>query len=313
MAENENSTYGLYGRTKSNWDDDLKTNGMTLTGLGKETINSEPSAYNPGEGMHRLIKGIQLQDSKSKAGFTPFIGGRNLFVVTKMPRFMEIVSPETTALFRHLTQFYTKGLTGFQDLQLGVTTVDSGIEATGMDVATSISGATKDITLEYMPDVRGLFIVKYIETWMSGIIDPLSNVGTYLGAFDLDSKLRWDEANHTMEGIQIITDVSRRVIEAQALIVGMKPKNAPRSYLDSTQGQNEYVIPQIQYSATVYPNLADIYDVLAEIDILGYIKTARYNTISMAHVLDARKDALAKEASRNLNSFDTTGGYKKTS
>lgn len=304
MAGEQDGKYGRY-RESFGWEDDLKSNGLTLPG------ETDGANYKAGSYIHRLMKGITLADSASIKGFTPFITGRNLFIVTKMPKFMEVVTPSTTALFRHLTQFYTKSITGFQDLQLGTTTIDNGIEAAGIDVATSISGATKDITIEYGPEVRGLFIHKYIRAWMSGIIDPLSNVGTYLGAFDLEEgkDLDWDIANHTMEGIQIVMDPTRRKIEGQALIVGMQPKNAPGNYLDTTQGQHDFITPQIQYSCTVYPNLADIDEILASIDILGYIKTARYNTVSMAHTLDkARQDEITGEVAKIKNSFNVTTG-----
>lgn len=296
-------TYGKY-RDDFSWKGDMsdpKTIGLTMPG-------EDDANYKPGQYIHRLMKGITIADSKSISGFTPFITGRNIFIITKMPRFMEIVAPSETALFRHLTQFYTKSITGFQDMNLGMTTVDNGIEAAGIDIATTVSGDTKDVTIEYGPDTRGLFLNKYVRNWMCGIIDPYTDTGTYLGAFDIDESLEYDIANHTMEGINIIMDPTKRKIEAQTLMVAMHPKNAPGSMFDATQGQHDFIIPSIQYSCKVYPNLADIDEILKEIDILGYIRTARYNTISMKHVLDEKKDSLKAEVSRVAGSFDANTG-----
>lgn len=303
--------YGKY-RDDYSWKGDISdTKQIGLTMPGAPSASGDATQYAPGTYIHRLMKGATMADSKSIMGYTPFITGRSVFIVTKMPRFMEIVAPSETALFRHLTQFYTKSITGFQDLNLGTTTIDNGVEGAGIDIATSMTGDTRDVTIEYGPDTRGLFINKYVRMWMCGIIDPLTDTGTYLDAFDDEkygSALEWDIANHTMEGIQLILDPTKRKIEAQALITCMHPKNAPGAIFESTNGQHDFVIPSIQYSAKVYPNLVDIDEVLKEIDILGYIRTARYNTISMSHVLDDKKESLKGEISRIANSFNSTTG-----
>ena len=300
-TKTQENKYGRYP-TDFGWKAPLKATSLLLPG------ENDADNYKPGQYIHRMMKGVTIADSKSIAGFTPFITGRNIFLVTKMPKFLETVMAEETALFKHLTQFYTKGITGFQDLNLNMTTIENGSEAAGWDIATSISGDTRSVTIEYGPEMKGAFISTYVRYWMNGIIDSLSDTGTYLGAFDQDESLEWDVANHTMEGIQIILDPTRRKIESHVLIVGMHPTNASGQIFETTAGQHDLITPSIQYSAKCYPNLADISEVLAEIDVCGYIRTARFNTISMKHVLDDRKESVIKEVSRITESFDTDTG-----
>lgn len=304
--------YGIYPKefTESS---EFDMHGLTLPGTANDASDNG-SVYKPGSYIHRLMKGVTIADSKSFTGFTPFITGRNILIVTKMPRFLEIVLPKQTELLRHLIQFYTKSVTGFQDLSLVTTDIDNGIEAAAIPIPTSVSGATKEINMEFGPEIKGLFISKMLKAWICGMVDTLTHTGTYLGAFDKEDgkNLRWENSNHTMEAIHIVTDPTKRIVESHALIVGMMPKSAPGSMLDSTQGQHDFVHPQVTFTAQVFTDLPAISKALKDIDILGYMRTARYNTVNMSHVIEGSKyfKGIQGEVSRINKSFDANTGLQ---
>ena len=224
----------------------------------------------------KLFKNIVSADHMRFAGFTPFIGGRGFFIVTRMPRYMEIGFVQHSRVFKKLIQFYVKAITGFQDRSLTFTAIENGIEEAGVEVATSISGATKELAFQFGPDPKGLPISKYTKLWMEGIVDPRTHEAHYHGV-----DLPYEQINHTMEGIYFITDPSRKEIQAHAYICNMMPKLGPMSMMDFTQGQHDFYEPNISFSAQVFENNLTIGQFLNEAKVLDLFDTSRSYTFEL--------------------------------
>ena len=225
----------------------------------------------------KLFKNIVRADKASFKNMTPFITGRGYFVVIYMPEFMKLVFANQTELMQRLTQFYVKGISGFQDLALNTITIENGIEAAGIEIPAGTTGFTKELTFQYGPELKGQFITKYMTNWLNGMSDPNTKEAHYHGAEGLE----FGQENHTMAGIYFETDPQKKYIEYTALCLNMMPKNAPGSGLkDFNQGDNQFVEPAITYSVQVFENNVSVYQALMAANILGYFatdKTAEIN------------------------------------
>lgn len=242
------------------------TSSGNVTSLAKYGLdkNADVGTADAGGFVGKLFKNIISADHKRFVGFTPFVTGRGFFLITRMPQFMQDLLPTETQIFKQLTQFYVKGITGFQDTSLVMTAIETGVENAAIEVATSISGSTKELTFEYGPEIQGQFITKYIRLWSYGIIDPNTHDAHYNGAATV-----YEQANHVMEGIYFVTDPSRKIIEGHALVLNMMPKTAPLGGLfDHTWGEHNFFNPSIPYSCQVFENNYTVGQYLLAIDPL---------------------------------------------
>ncbi|MGL6132386.1 MAG: hypothetical protein ACRCZ9_12310 [Fusobacteriaceae bacterium] len=182
---------------------------------------------------------------------TQFISGRHFLIPLDMAKFMELVLPKETDEFKALMVSYCVGVDGFSDLSLSTTEVNSGNEHQSAEISTGITGMTKEITLNFPAELRGQFLRKYVEFWLKGIYDPMTNRATYLGAID-DGRLRYTEGNQTMSALFFTVDPSWTEIESCAYLTNMSPKSAMVSINNSRRGEHsikEVSIPfKVQYS-----------------------------------------------------------------
>lgn len=243
--------------------------GTGVTSLASPGITR--SSQNSTQGFTaKLFKNIVSADHKRFVGFTPFVTGRGFFLITKMPKFLEELCETETKIFKQLTQFYVKGVSGFVDATLVTTPVESGIENAAVEIVTSISGSTKELVFEYGPEIQGQFITKYLRLWCYGLIDPNTHDAHYHGAVDKDGKrIKYAQENHVMEGIYFVTDPQRTIIEGWALVLNMMPKTAPLTGLfDHTWGEHNFFNPSIPYTCQVFENNFTVGQYLLALDPL---------------------------------------------
>ena len=247
--------------------------GTGVTSLASPGITN--SSQNTTNGFTaKLFKNIVSADHKRFVGFTPFVTGRGFFLITKMPLFLEELCPTETKIFKQLTQFYVKGVSGFVDATLVTTPVESGIENAAVEIVTSISGSTKELVFEYGPEIQGQFITKYLRLWCYGLIDPNTHDAHYHGAVygtgtNTGKRIKYAQENHVMEGIYFVTDPQRTIIEGWALVLNMMPKTAPLAGLfDHTWGEHNFFNPSIPYTCQVFENNFTVGQYLLALDPL---------------------------------------------
>lgn len=257
----------------------------------------------------RLLKDVLLADHKNFVGFTPHTSGRFFIFVTKMPSIMEFLFPEETKVFKKLLQYYTKGVTGFTDRTMNTEAFDTGNELSNMDMPVGVTGETKELTLEFGPELRGLPISKFISAWFKCIMDASAQAGTYFGMVypptetgddtianrnvlltagttansTLKSDIQWADAakcvfeyelaNHTLSFIYFITNQARSTIEKVAFVTAGYPKTEPiQALMDATWGQNQFVVPSLQLGCQVHMDNASARNVLAGANVITAIR-----------------------------------------
>ena len=277
-----------------NWGGDTSN---LLTGLDNGTYGK------------RLLKDVLLADHKNFVGFTPHTSGRFFIFVTKMPSVMELLFPSETKVFKKLLQYYTKGVTGFTDRTMNAEPFDTGNELSNMDIPVGTTGETKELTLEFGPELRGLPISKYISAWFRCIMDASAQAGTYFGLVyppsgkgtdtlenrnalltggvaingSLESDIQWADktnrvleyelANHTLSFIYFITNQARSRIEKVAFITAGYPKTEPiQALMDATWGQNQFVMPSLQLGCQVHMDNASARKVLEKANVISAIR-----------------------------------------
>ena len=247
----------------------------------------------------KWFKNILRSDKESFKGMTPFLGGRGFFIPLYMPFFMETQFNLQTDLMKRLNMFYVKGINGFQDQSLTTVTIETGIEAQGIEIPSGTTGAVKELTFQYGPDFKGLFISNYMKMWQNGMSDPHTRVAHYHGAANMD----FGQENHTMGGIYFICDPSMKYIEYTALCLNMMPKNAPAGGKDFTQGDNNVTEPAIVYSCQVFENNLSVHAALTAANILGYFATTNSAQVEFGKIATLNDSTGLEENTVDSNVF----------
>lgn len=219
--------------------------GLTTTS-GQLTIETDNAFKN------KMFRGVFGNQAGRFDNLTPYITGRTIFIPTRMPKFMEdkSVYQTQTAIFKKLLMYYVKAITGFSDRQVGTVEIDTGIENTKTELPSSQTAATRELSFQFGPELTGQFISKYTRLWIDGVIDPLTHDATYHG-----STLTYQQTNHTMEGLYIVLDPTRKKVQFHAYLSNMFPKSAPGSLNDGTVGDHNIFEPQIPFTVTAFENI----------------------------------------------------------
>lgn len=297
-TKNDNNVAVQMLKGKSNTDSTAVTS-LAGPGISNNTNNDSVKGF-----TSKLFKNIVSADHKRFVGFTPFVTGRGFFLITKMPYFLEQLCESETKIFKQLTQFYVKGISGFVDATLVTTPIETGIENAAVEIVTSISGSTKELVFEYGPEIQGQFITKYLRLWCYGLIDPNTHDAHYHGAKEADGKrIKYAQENHIMEGIYFVTDPQRTAIEGWALVLNMIPKIAPLTGLfDHSWGEHNFFNPSIPYTCQVFENNVTVGQYLLAIDPLkSFFKAdSTYDTVFFK---SADKTSYPLDGSHNSTTF----------
>lgn len=126
--------------------------------------------------------GVQI-DQKTLRSLTPFTGGRGVLIPIKSAKFMDKVFSEQTKAIMYYLQVGLTGIDGFSN-----STIDSGEVTLGgnrhLPVPIARSGYTNEITMKLGNVKLGLPVVRYLKTYMDGMIDPISQNCHMYGATD---------------------------------------------------------------------------------------------------------------------------------
>lgn len=202
---------------------------------------------------------LVLFDQQTYNKVQPFITGRGIFVVGKMPKHMEILYPKETAYFKVLTSTCVVGVNGFNGETLETDEVKAATDQNSAMYVTRLSGNTNSITLTYLCEYTSLVIFNYITTWMHLIYNP----GSMAAAYCHLTGLEYHEGNHSMTAVYVITNPSFQTVEIGALFYGAVPTgNNQENYLNATLGQHDIPTVDITYKVHTYttalPNVMEI-------------------------------------------------------
>lgn len=218
-----------------------------------------------------FLTGIDVS-MKNIEGFDPFRKGFARLFILKYPYFMYKLDPNATLRWKHFMEFGFTQINGIQNATLETEQVTGGYTGGSFEVASIMKDQTTEITIQVY-EFSGSPIREFIDTWATGISDPLSGISHYHGYIAPDCPFM--AKNHTMECIYLTTDPTGRSdsIEYACMLSNMMPKQIQKDHLNYQSGDhgvvqfdipftvNKYESPQINKIART---LLDKYKVLTD-------------------------------------------------
>lgn len=185
-------------------------------------------------------------------------GYGRLFIM-RMPRFMDVILPESTKKVRHLLQYANVGIDGIQGYSVDFASVTAGYAGNTVEIPTSAKDDTTSITIKIYDTAHSL-IRSYIDYWITGTIDPYTGLCHYHGATHAASITR-SQANQTMEAVYVSTDPSGEHVQYACLLTNMFPKSSDHSAFVYEPGSHDLIQLSLEFTCNKYQS--------AQIDTLG--------------------------------------------
>jgi hypothetical protein len=188
--------------------------------------------------------------SKNIDQFDPLRTGFARIFITRMPRFMEVYLPEESKRIKHLIELGFTRFDGINDMQLETEDVTGGYTGSKFQVPSITRDETDGVTIACY-EMSGSPIREYMETWMTGISDPLTGLSHYHGQIN-DQTMPFRASNHTMELFFVATDPTGINIEYCCMFANMMPRSVKRSHFNYESGSHPAVSIDLEFTASKY-------------------------------------------------------------
>jgi hypothetical protein len=119
----------------------------------------------------------------------------------------------------------------------------------GFELPSFAEDSTNSFTVTVY-EFSGSPVREFIDTWMTGISDPLTGLSHYHGM--ISDECRYRASNHTMECILVNTDPTGMNIEHCAMFCNMMPKSVKLSHFNYESGSHPAVLNDLEFTATKY-------------------------------------------------------------
>lgn len=186
-----------------------------------------------------------------------------------------LYSPDSLFIqFKHALEYMCRSITGFGDktIDKAGTPIQGGFAGRSFNTPTVTRDTTESVTVG-LYELTGSPIYTVIDGWMNAVGDENSGYATYGGyigggydsngksrrlytnAYDRDQYgIEFNEANHTMEAIVVLTDRSGAQVERAVMLADMYPLGISQSaVLDmAAGGTHDNVTYDIQFNCVVY-------------------------------------------------------------
>lgn len=189
--------------------------------------------------------------------FNPYIRGYARLFMYRAPFFMEKKFPELTNRFKSYLETGFRRVSGLSDLTVDFVDFEGGFGSQRFSNPSSTSDDTNSITIA-LYELSGSPIREFIETWISGVRDPRTNVAHYHGAIagpgeDItDGKVEYSEANHSAELIYYTMDPTCTRIEYACLLAHCFPTKSDRDHLNFETNSHENAEYEVEFRCTKY-------------------------------------------------------------
>lgn len=217
----------------------------------------------------RLWKGVPQLTDEMMGAFDAAFTGHTFFFVRDVPRFMYTGIYANTNMhqqIKNLKAIIERACIGFSGANQmtadGTGTMSDG--NTQLQFITNVSKRTTSIQLT-LHEFAGLPVKNAIETWLTGIVDPLSRHGSYHGNLGIPGG--WCLQNHTMSLLVVHVDPSWTEIMDAAYYNNMMPTEVPNDVQTYSKQSveligdanvnficNEHRSPAVMKAAEVYMN-----------------------------------------------------------
>lgn len=195
--------------------------------------------------------------SQNLEQFNPYIRGYARLFMYRTPQFMEKAFPDLTNRFKAYLETGFRSVSGISDLDVEFVDFEGGYGSQKFSNPSSTSDGTESITVS-LYELSGSPIREFIETWISGVRDPRTNVAHYHGFLagpgeDItDGKLQYSEANHSAELIYYTMDPTCTRIEYACLLAHCFPTKSARDHLNYESNSHDNAEYEVEFRCTKY-------------------------------------------------------------
>lgn len=187
--------------------------------------------------------------SKNIDQFDPLRTGYARIFVVRTPRFMEKMDAGATKRFKHLLEMGFTRFEGINDMSLETEDITGGYVGNKFQIPSMVRDETDTVTIA-VNEMSGSPVREFVDTWMTGISDPLTGLSHYHGV--LDATCPYKASNHTMELIFVATDPTGIDIEYCCMFCNMMPKSVKKSHFNYESGSHPAVSVDLEFTATKY-------------------------------------------------------------
>ena len=229
--------------------------------------NNPDGTTNPTE----TNKTIQLNIKSNKKDFAEyslFMGGldvthRNIeyldplrtnfarIFIVQMPKFMEVKNKDAAKRFKHYVEMGFIGLDGIANTTMDTEEITGGYAGNRFKVPSIVKDETDTVTIK-LYELTGSPVREFIDTWITGIADPLTGLAHYHGF--ISDTCSFSAKNHTMEMFYVVTDPTGRedAIEYACMFANMFPTEVKKDHFNYESGSHPVVQLDVPFVANRY-------------------------------------------------------------
>lgn len=187
--------------------------------------------------------------SKNIDQFDPLRTGFVRLFIIRTPEFMRRMDPDATRRFKHLVEMGFTRVDGIGDKTMDTEDIQGGYTGSKFQIPSVVHDDMDTLTIT-VQEFSGSPVREYIDTWMTGISDPLTGLSHYHGV--LSDTCPFKASNHTMEMIFVSTDPTGNDIEYACMLCNMMPKSVKVSHFNYESGSHPAVQVDLDFTATKY-------------------------------------------------------------
>lgn len=181
--------------------------------------------------------------------FDPLRTGYSRIFLIRLPRFMEELDMDMAKRFKHFVEMGFVGVNGIGNTTMEYEAITGGYAGNKFDIPSVCRDETDGITIR-MYEMSGSPVREFIETWMTGISDPLTGLSHYHGM--LSDTLTYKASNHIMESFYLATDPTGIQVEYGCMLSNMMPKTSAKQHFEFEPGSHPAVQIDADFTATRY-------------------------------------------------------------
>ena len=213
-----------------------------------------------------FLGGLDIS-AKNIDQFDPLRTGYSRIFLVRLPRFMEqmdaSLSDSMCKRFKHFVEMGFVGITGIANTTMEYEAITGGYAGNKFDIPSVCRDETDGVTIR-LYEMSGSPVREFIDTWMTGISDPLTGLSHYHGM--LSDTLTYKASNHIMEAFYVCTDPTGVQIEYCCMLSNMMPKTVAKQHFEYEPGSHPAAQLDLDFTATRYesPQINDISKALLE-------------------------------------------------
>ena len=219
--------------------------------MGLKSIQQNIKQNTKDFSQYSLFMGGLDVTAKNIDQLDPLRGNFARLFILRLPRFMELMDSASAKRFKHLIEMGFIGVDGIQNTTMDTEELTGGYAGNRFKIPNVVKDETDSVTIK-MYEFSGSPIREFLDTWMTGISDPLTGLAHYHGM--ISDTCSFKASNHTMEMMYVATDPTGREdgIEYACLFANMMPTEIKKDHFNFEPGNHPAIQIDLPFTATRY-------------------------------------------------------------